>query len=137
SVSAAESALTVVFSEALDAATAADAGNYAVREGVSVYGASLDGTGMVVLLQTSAHADGAYTLVVSGVADLAGNAITNQAVGYSYTSVPTTGLMAYWRLDELSGLTAADASGNGNTGTLVNGPVWTGTDGLSFAGNGA
>ena len=40
----------------------------------------------------------------------------------------TTELKGYWPLDEMSGSTAADASGNGNTGTLngANGlPVWT------------
>ena len=33
--------------------------------------------------------------------------------------------VAHWKFDEGTGTTAADASGNGNTGTLVNGPVWT------------
>ncbi len=33
--------------------------------------------------------------------------------------------LAYWRLDEGSGLTASDATGHGNTGTLVNGPTWS------------
>ena len=33
--------------------------------------------------------------------------------------------MAYWKFDEGSGTTVADSSGNGNTGTLVNGPLWT------------
>ena len=37
----------------------------------------------------------------------------------------TSGLVAHWKLDEGSGTTASDASGGGNTGTLVNGPVWT------------
>jgi hypothetical protein len=34
------------------------------------------------------------------------------------------GLMGYWKFDEGSGNTVADSSGNGNTGTLYNGPVW-------------
>jgi regulation of enolase protein 1 (concanavalin A-like superfamily) len=34
-------------------------------------------------------------------------------------------LAAYWNLDEGSGTTAADVSGSGNTGTLVNSPAWT------------
>jgi hypothetical protein len=33
-------------------------------------------------------------------------------------------LVAYWKFDEGTGTTAADSSGNGNTGTLVNGPQW-------------
>jgi len=35
-----------------------------------------------------------------------------------------TGLVGYWKFDEGSGNTAHDSSGNGNTGTLTNGPVW-------------
>lgn len=35
------------------------------------------------------------------------------------------GLVGYWKLDDASGTSAADASGNGNTGTLTNGPTWT------------
>jgi prepilin-type N-terminal cleavage/methylation domain-containing protein len=37
----------------------------------------------------------------------------------------TTGLVGYWKMDENTGTTATDASGNGNTGTLTNGPTWT------------
>jgi hypothetical protein len=35
------------------------------------------------------------------------------------------GLVGYWSFDERSGTTAADNSGNGNNGTLTNGPTWT------------
>src|SRR5690554_6879048 len=31
---------------------------------------------------------------------------------------------AYWKLDDVSGSTAADSSGNGRTVTLYNEPVW-------------
>ncbi|MBI3414041.1 MAG: proprotein convertase P-domain-containing protein, partial [Verrucomicrobia bacterium] len=34
-------------------------------------------------------------------------------------------LVGYWKLDDASGLSAVDSSGNGNTGALVNGPVWS------------
>jgi hypothetical protein len=34
-------------------------------------------------------------------------------------------LVGYWKFDEGTGTTAADFSGRGNTGTLVNGPTWT------------
>src|SRR3989344_20842 len=36
----------------------------------------------------------------------------------------TTGMVAYWPLNEGSGTTASDATGNGNTATL-SGPFWT------------
>jgi len=35
------------------------------------------------------------------------------------------GLVGYWDMDQMGGTTATDKSGNGNTGTLTNGPVWT------------
>jgi hypothetical protein len=36
-----------------------------------------------------------------------------------------TGRLAHWKLDEGSGLGATDSSGNGNTASLTNGPLWT------------
>lgn len=42
-----------------------------------------------------------------------------------YSTYDTLTGLAYWRLDEGTGTTAADASGNGNTGTLINAPAWT------------
>ncbi len=47
------------------------------------------------------------------------------------------GPVAYWNFDEGSGSTAADLSGSGNTGTLVNSPTWIAgkaQTGLSFDG---
>jgi prepilin-type N-terminal cleavage/methylation domain-containing protein len=34
--------------------------------------------------------------------------------------------VAHWKFDEASGTSAQDASGNGNNGTLTNGPTWIG-----------
>ncbi|MDI6775425.1 MAG: S8 family serine peptidase, partial [Verrucomicrobiota bacterium] len=39
--------------------------------------------------------------------------------------VTATGLMLHWKLDETDGTVAADSSGGGNTGTLLNGATWT------------
>ncbi len=55
-------------------------------------------------------------------------ALTFTMTAGTTTSPPptiTTALVGYWAFDEGSGTTAVDSSGNGNTGTLVNGPVWT------------
>ncbi|MGE5415665.1 MAG: hypothetical protein ACM3UZ_02655 [Acidobacteriota bacterium] len=43
------------------------------------------------------------------------------------TPSPPSGqyLKGCWTFDEASGTTAADTSGSGNAGTLLNGPVWT------------
>jgi len=48
------------------------------------------------------------------------------------------GLVGHWKLDDGSGTVAADATGNGRNGTLLNGPTWVeGYLGgaLKFAGN--
>lgn len=51
---------------------------------------------------------------------------------------PPSGLRAQWLLDEGAGTTAADATGNGNVATLVNGPVWTsGVRGYALAFDGS
>ncbi|RLC40566.1 MAG: hypothetical protein DRH44_08365, partial [Candidatus Coatesbacteria bacterium] len=39
-------------------------------------------------------------------------------------SIPQNGLVGYWKFDEGSGTSAYDSSGQGNNGTLVNGPSW-------------
>jgi hypothetical protein len=41
------------------------------------------------------------------------------------TSGLSSGLAGYWKLDENTGTSAGDASTNGNSGTLTNGPTWT------------
>jgi YD repeat-containing protein len=49
-----------------------------------------------------------------------------------------TGLVGWWKFDEGTGTSAADSSGSGNTGTLLNGPTWTtgqiGAGALTFNG---
>lgn len=40
-------------------------------------------------------------------------------------AVNDTGLVGHWTFDDGSGTTATDRSGNGNNGTLTNGPTWT------------
>ncbi|MFA7007270.1 MAG: LamG-like jellyroll fold domain-containing protein, partial [Elusimicrobiales bacterium] len=71
--------------------------------------------------------------------DAAGNASPDSAV-FSYSTAALPPLVGYWKFDEASGGTTADASGLGNTGTL-NGVVArvSGVSGsaVSFAGTGA
>ena len=61
------------------------------------------------------------------------------AAGTVATSV-NNGLLAWWRLDEGAGATTADASGNGNTGTLQGSPTWLVpgpvSNAINFNGNG-
>ncbi|MDQ3099206.1 MAG: DUF2341 domain-containing protein [bacterium] len=50
----------------------------------------------------------------------------------------SSGLVGYWKMDENTGTSTADSSGNNFTGTLTNGPTWTGgkfgTSSVSFDG---
>jgi hypothetical protein len=70
----------------------------------------------------------------------------------SATTAEISGRKAHWKLDENTGVSTADSSGNGNTGTLQSGPTWvagrigralsfdgspTGGDDVVFAGSGA
>jgi len=45
-----------------------------------------------------------------------------------------SGLVALWHMDEGSGITTADSSGNGNTGNLIGGLSWNGSDGGQWDG---
>ena len=40
------------------------------------------------------------------------------------TNIGTPSLVAHWKFDEGTGTTSVDSSGNGNAGTLINGPKW-------------
>ncbi len=51
---------------------------------------------------------------------------------WDQTAIPSTSLVAHWKLDEAIGVTAIDSSGNNNSATLVNDPIW----GLAKLGNG-
>ena len=48
---------------------------------------------------------------------LASLVVTNKAVA-------DPGLVGWWKFDETSGTIAADSSGNGNNGTVINDPNW-------------
>jgi hypothetical protein len=63
----------------------------------------------------------ATNLVVTNASTLATPTTTPNAGQVSGGS----GLVAQWKFDEGSGTIACDSSGNGNTATLVNGPLWT------------
>ena len=53
--------------------------------------------------------------------DRSGNAKNGSILGQD---ISRTGLVGWWKLDEGSGTSAGDSSGQGNTGTLTNGPTW-------------
>ncbi len=58
-------------------------------------------------------------LLGAEVADMSGSRQVRQ------TNPNNNGLVAYWSMEDASGTKATDFSGQGNTGTLTNGPTWT------------
>ena len=118
--------VVVVFSEPVEASSATLLANYALVQQTSgvplnISNASLSGDGRTVTLVTTAMSDGTvYVLTVNGVRDLAvppNTIATNTQAQFTYGA-----LRAYYRFEEGSGTTTADASGNNLTGTLLNGP---------------
>jgi hypothetical protein len=118
--------VVVELSEELDPVSAEDLASYAISHGVAISAATLEADDETVTLTTSTLAEGIiYTLTVDNVEDLAGNPIApDTQIPFVFVQDPA-GLVGYWPLNEGAGTLTLDASGNGNTGTLVNGPQWT------------
>jgi len=99
-------------------------------------GTTLAGETNATLTITDANStqhDGNYTVVVSN--DF--GSVESGEVEVKVSDSLLNGLVGWWKFDEGSGTVAYDSSGNGNDGTLTNGPTWaTGKIGgaLSFDG---
>ena len=77
--------LKISFSELLESSTAQNPNNYSITNGISVFSASLSGS--EVILNTSSHSPGIYTVTVSNVTDLSGNIISSSANSSQYEFV--------------------------------------------------
>jgi alpha-galactosidase len=109
--------VTVTFSEPVDAATTETAANYAIDPGVKVVAAVLAPGSRAVTLTTSPLTEGTtYALTVNRVCDRA--ARPHAIATDSRTAFRYSGLYAWWRLDDTSGGTAIDSSGNGHHAAL-------------------
>jgi hypothetical protein len=121
----------LVFSEPMNpgvtASGAARPGAYVLSPGGTATGAVLGSDGRTLTLTFASVSGGTSTLTVNGPADLAGNPVApGTQVFIAYAADPVGGgLVARWPLDDGSGTTAADASGNNRAATLVNGPAWS------------
>ena len=125
--SAGEAAVKVVFSETLLAVTATNNANYLLDGSAAVRSAILETDGRTVRIGTSALTPGqTYRLTVSNVEDVSGNAITpgTQVLFEQPDVLVPEGLIAYWKLDENTGTTAADATTNGHAAALTSGASW-------------
>jgi len=113
--------VSIVFSSDVDPATVTPSTITLVEAGPD---ASFNTADDVTLMPTSTTAVGSTVTL-----DLTGQTlpIGSYRIKVSGTGVVPAaagGLLAYWKLNEGAGTSAADSSGNGRTGTL-NGPTWT------------
>jgi hypothetical protein len=74
--------LIIKFSEPLDPATARNASNYSINNGINVFSASLSSS--TVTITTTPHTTNTYTVTVSNVKDLSGNFISPSANSDQY-----------------------------------------------------
>ena len=74
---------------------------------------------------TATTSDGLHVLTARA-RDAAGNVTTSPPVNVTVSNAapPPSGPLAAYALDAGSGTSAADATGHGITGTLINGPTW-------------
>jgi hypothetical protein len=135
--------VTVVFGKAVELSSAQVKDNYTLRDDqgqeVAIFTAirQADWARVSLTLPEALTEDMTYTLQVSGVRDLADNAVKpNSQTVFTFTGADPN-LLAWWTFDEGEGGTAHDASGNGNDAQLL-GATWTGGrigGALSFDGN--
>jgi hypothetical protein len=92
---------TVTFNEPVDAEDATDLSSYATSGGIALSDAWLSRDGRTVLLRTEAQVpDQLYGLTVSGVRDLAGNAVADTAHAFVGFSDPVTPIAEVQAADE-------------------------------------
>ncbi len=114
--------VVVVFSEAVDQATAQTAANYTFSDAVTASAAVLSGDLRTVFLTRTAMTPGTpYTLTVANVRDrdVPFNTIApGSGIAFIFPNFPTVSLTNYYPLEEGTGGTTADLVG-GNMGTLA------------------
>jgi len=137
----------VTFTAAVSGSGGVPTGTVAFLDGSSSVGAGTVNSSGVASWSTSALSAGgsphSITAVYGGDSRFGGStsgvlsqSITNMT--NINTNTPTGGLSASWPLNEGAGTTVGDSSGNGNTGTLKDSPLWVaglaGHDALEFPG---
>lgn len=132
---------TAISSNQINLSWTASTDNVAVT-GYRIYrgGAQIGTTANTSYSDTGLSPETAYTYTVAAY-DAVPNvsAQSSPASATTQASVGSGGLVGWWKLDEGTGTVAADSSGRGHDGTLVNGPTWVagriGSGALSFNGS--
>ncbi len=87
-VTPSENSVVLRFNEVLDPATAQNASNYVLDNNVTVTSATLNNRQVTLAVTPALTESTTYTLLVSNVADTAGNAMTSQTVTFTYGVSP-------------------------------------------------
>jgi hypothetical protein len=94
-------------------------------------------SGASIYYSTNGSSPTQSSMLYTGAMTLTSNAVvkakafksgsnTSAEASASFTQASSgSGLVAHWKFDEGTGTTVSDSSGNGNTGTLINGPLWS------------
>jgi Concanavalin A-like lectin/glucanases superfamily/Calx-beta domain/Right handed beta helix region len=118
--------VTVDYNTSDDSATVGD-GDYVTASGTVTFptGSTLQTVSITVVGDTDIESSESFQVNMSNASGAP--IVGSQGIGtiQDDDSPVDANLMAHWKLDDASGTTAADSSGNGNTGTLTNGPGWT------------
>ncbi len=122
---------TAVSSSQINLAWSASTDNVGVT-GYRIYrctGAGCTPSTQITTVTTNSYSDTGLTANTTYVYrvsayDAAGNVSGQSSSVSATTQVADQGPVGWWKLDETSGTTALDSSGNGNLGSLINGPVW-------------
>ncbi|MEE9302397.1 MAG: LamG-like jellyroll fold domain-containing protein, partial [Thiotrichaceae bacterium] len=120
-----QTTLVVTLSESLNQASVETIANYTIDNGVTVTSAILAADQKTITLVTSTFdLEVLHTLTIFGVLDLAPTPnASNDSKKFSIASL-STDLLAYWNLDEGTGVIAEDLIGNAHQGQL-NGAIWS------------
>ncbi|EEF62342.1 LamG-like jellyroll fold domain-containing protein [Pedosphaera parvula] len=110
--------VAVIFDEAVDPVSGTTLANYSIS-GATITSAHIGTTPNMILLRVSGTSIGA-TLTVNNVHDLAASPNT---VAANSSVVIDQNLHTWLRLDEATGTSVADSSGNNRNATFVNGAV--------------
>ncbi|MGO8696305.1 MAG: beta strand repeat-containing protein, partial [Limisphaerales bacterium] len=144
----AQAGSVVTFTATVSGAGGIPTGTVVFNDGGSSLGSgTLNGSGVASFGTSALSASGSphsMTAVYTGNGTFAASSssvlsqtITNSNTNISFTV--TNGLSARWSFDEGFGAIVADSSGNGNTGTLNDSPVWvaglSGNNALEFPGS--
>ncbi|MBI2449167.1 hypothetical protein HYV49_02630 [Candidatus Pacearchaeota archaeon] len=85
SITASVDSVAVVFNEQVTKSSAETLGNYAINNGINILSAILSNDNRTLILGTSSHNNGNYTLNAQNVGDIAGNVMSSTFVNYTFS----------------------------------------------------